>query len=61
MKHKGCVEWRLARIAARIIRQRARGIPLSPRRAALAQSIYHNDAVSERLIDQALGCVERGA
>ncbi len=50
--------WRAARIAARILRKQDRGLRLRARDRRLAAAFIEEDGVSNRLIDQALACLQ---
>ena len=50
--------WRGALIAARIIRKKEAGKPLSPRDRRIARELFEDEGVSNRLIDQAVSCLK---
>ena len=50
--------WRGALIAARILRKRESGKPLSPRDRRIARELFEDEGVSNRLIDQAVACLK---
>ena len=50
--------WRGALIAARIIRKKQAGKPLSQRDRRIARELFEDEGVSNRLIDQAVACLK---
>jgi hypothetical protein len=50
--------WRGAKIAARILRRKESGRPLSVRDCRLARELFEDEGVSNRLIDQAVACLK---
>jgi len=50
--------WRGALIAARIVRKKEAGKPLSSRDRRIARELFEDEGVSNRLIDQAVACLK---
>jgi hypothetical protein len=50
--------WRGALIAARIIRKKEAGKPLSSRDRRIARELFEDEGISNRLIDQAVACLK---
>ncbi len=50
--------WRGARIAARIVLKKEAGKPMSKRDTRIAQELFEDEGVSNRLIDQAVACLK---
>jgi len=50
--------WRGARIAARILRKKEAGQPLSARDRRLARELFEDEGIENRLIDQAVACLK---
>jgi hypothetical protein len=50
--------WRGALIAARILRKKEAGKPLSLRDRLIARELFKDEGVENRLIDQAIACLK---
>jgi hypothetical protein len=50
--------WRGARIAARLVLKKESGKALSPRDCRIARELLEEEGVSNRLIDQAVACLQ---
>jgi len=50
--------WRGALIAARILRKKEAGKPLSSRDRRIARELFEDEGISNRLIDQAVACLK---